>query len=306
MRVLVTGASGFVGRETVRTLAQRGHEVRAASRRGIGIPGGVGAASHGDISDIDWSRMLAGCDAVVHLAGIAHISAGIPEASYDRINHQATRALAHAAAREGIKRFVLVSSIRAQSGPTADHVLTEDEQAHPTDAYGRSKLAAERAVEETLLPYTILRPVVVYGPGAKGNVATLLRLAALPMPLPFGALPGRRSLVSLAALVDTIDFSLQYAPPRQTYIVADRAPVSLPQMIAALRHGLGRPPGLFPVPPSVLRLLLRLAGKADLLERIDGDLIASPAKLIEAGWRGATDSAAALEHLARATVSAGR
>ena len=128
----------------------------------------------------------AGIDAVVHLAGIAHAGPGVAEERYDRVNHRATAALAVAAHDAGVSRFVFVSSIRAQTGPAAERVVSERDTPRPTDAYGRSKLAAERAVAASGVPFTILRPVLVYGPGVKGNLRALMRLAALPIPLPFG------------------------------------------------------------------------------------------------------------------------
>src|SRR6266700_4029892 len=141
MRILVTGASGFVGRALVEDLAAQGHRVRAAMRQPADI------------------------NAVVHLAGIAHITSGIAEDLYDRVNRAATAALAAAAARDRIERLVFVSSIRAQSGPACDHPLTEADTPHPVDAYGRSKLAAEDAIRVAQLPFTILRPALIYGPG---------------------------------------------------------------------------------------------------------------------------------------------
>jgi UDP-glucose 4-epimerase len=135
---------------------------------------------------------LADVDAVIHSAGLAHaMSASCTEA---------TIALARAAQRVGAKRFVFLSSIRAQSGPSAEHVLTEDLAPKPTDAYGRSKLAAEQGLAELALDWVALRLVLVYGAGVKGNMAELVRLARTPYPLPLGALRSRRSLLSLDKL----------------------------------------------------------------------------------------------------------
>ena len=158
----------------VSALAAEGDEVHAAVRTsaeaandspaGRAFPQGITIVRHGDLdAPVDWSPLLSGVDAVVHLAGIAHAGPGIAEERYDRVNHHATAALAAAARDAGVRRVVFVSSIRAQTGPAAGDVVSERDAPHPTDAYGRSKLAAERAVAQSGVPFTILRPVLVYG-----------------------------------------------------------------------------------------------------------------------------------------------
>ena len=175
-RVLVTGASGFVGRALVDALVGAGRSVRAATRErreGIFTPG-VELAATGDYRrPVDWAPLLDGVDAVVHLAGIAHIGPAISEVDYDRVLHAATADLANACGKAGVHRLVFMSSVRAQSGPAADTVLTEADEPHPTEAYGRAKLRAEAAVRASGAAWTILRPTMVYGDAAKGNLARL-------------------------------------------------------------------------------------------------------------------------------------
>jgi UDP-glucose 4-epimerase len=311
MRVLVTGATGFVGRAVVTALAADGEEVYAAVRTGGSdgplppFPQGIGVARHGDLAGpVDWAPLLAGIDWVVHLAGIAHAGPGIAEEHYDRVNHRATAALAKAARTAGVARLVFISSIRAQTGPAADHVVSERDEPRPTDPYGRSKLAAERAVARSGVPFTILRPVLVYGPGVKGNLRALMRLAALPVPLPFGALTARRSLVSLANLAAAIAFVLRHdACAGQTYLVSDPEPLTLAEIVTALRHGIGRKPGLVAVPPVLVRLGLEVLGRGGSWEQINGVLVAEPGKLLAAGWRAKADTKGELAGMMRSRTA---
>jgi nucleoside-diphosphate-sugar epimerase len=224
----------------------------------------------------------------------------VPEDDYRMLNTQATIGLARAAQRAGAKRFVFLSSIRAQSGPTADHVLTEDLPPAPTDAYGRSKLAAEQGLAGLDLDWVALRLVLVYGAGVKGNMAELVRFARAPYPLPLGALHARRSLLALDNLVAAVDAVLAAPQPlRRPLIVADPDAVTIPQMIAALRRGLGRRPGLLPVPPRLLEAALRMTGRTEVYQRLAGSLIADPSALARLGWSPPVTTADALAALAR-------
>jgi len=303
MRVLVTGASGFVGRALVEDLAAQGHRVRAAMRQPADIfSRTVEVVAVSDLArPLEWRTLLSDINAVVHLAGIAHITSGIADDLYDRVNRAATAALAAAAARDRIERLVFVSSIRAQVGPACDHPLTEADPPHPVDAYGRSKLAAENAIRAAQLPFTILRPALIYGPGVKGNLADLIRIARSPWPLPLGALRNRRSLLARGNLVAAIHLAL-VAPAmvNETYVVADPEPLAVAEIVAALRAGLGRGPRLVPMPPSLLALALRATGRAQLWDRIGGDCIINPTKLLAAGWRPTTDTRAGLAATAQA------
>jgi nucleoside-diphosphate-sugar epimerase len=303
-RVLVTGASGFLGRATVNTLAQRGHAVRAAVRRPPepALPAGVEVTQHPDLShSSDWRPLLADVDHVIHLAGIAHVGRGIAPELYDRVNRQATEELAAAAAAAGVRHFVFVSSIRAQSGAAADHVLTERDAPTPTDAYGRSKLAAETAVRSAGVPFTILRPVLLYGPGVKGNFALLLRAALSRWPLPVKDFVNRRSLLGVGNFLSALSFVLSASTAMgETYVVADPGtPPRLADLIATLRLAQGRRPLMLPMPPRSVEIPLRLMRRDDLWERLGGNLRADPGKLMAAGWRPAHDTRSGLAALAQ-------
>ena len=300
-RVLVTGASGFIGRTLVPALLTAGYSVRAAARHMPPFAPPVEIAIHGDLgAGVEWRPLMAEVDFIVHLAGIAHTGSGVIAARYDLVNHLATAALAKAAREARVKRIVFVSTIRAQTGPRSDCVLTEDDPPRPTDLYGRSKLAAEVALERSGMDFAVLRPVLVYGPGVKGNLRALVRLAALPVPLPFGRFTNRRSVLSVHNLVAAIAHVLRHpASGGETYVAADLQPVSLADMVTALRAGLGRAPGLLKAPPGLIRLGLAMLGRSRNWDQLDGQLIVDPSKLIGAGWRPDLDTVAGLAAMAR-------
>ena len=308
-RVLVTGASGFIGRALVPALVTAGYDVRAAVRR-IPAPFAppVEIAIHGDLdASVDWRPLLANADFVIHIAGIAHTGPGIAPAQYDRVNHLATAALAEAARAAGIKRVVFVSTIRAQTGPRSEHILTEANEPRPTDPYGRSKLAAEFALARSGADFTVLRPALIYGPGVKGNLRALVRLAALPIPLPFGAFTNRRSLLSVQNLAAAVTHVLRRAASGgETYVVADPEPVSLGDMVKALRVGLGKAPRLLAVPPELIRLGFAILGRGRNWDQLNGPLVVEPKKLLAAGWRPDPDTAGGLAAMARKMMMVNR
>jgi nucleoside-diphosphate-sugar epimerase len=297
--IALTGSTGFIGRYVLQELCRRGYRLRVLLRRPATLSAGVGSAVVGDLArPQNMSAALAGADAVIHSAGLAEAMSGSPEDDYRLLNTEATLALARAAQRAGVRRFVFLSSIRAQSGPTAARVLTEGDPPAPTDAYGRSKLAAEEGLARLDLDWVALRPVLVYGPGVKGNMARLMQLARSPYPLPIAALRARRSLVSLESLAAALDCVLTTAGPlRRPLIVADPDPASLPEMIAALRRGLGRRPGIVNVPAPLLEAAFRAAGRAELYSRISGPLIADASALASLGWIPPLRTAVGLERL---------
>lgn len=299
--IALTGATGFIGQWLLRELPKRGYRLRVLLRRPSAVPMEAASAVVGDLArPQNMAAALADADAVIHSAGVAHAMSGLPEDDYRVLNTEATIGLARAAQRAGAKRFIFLSSIRAQSGPTADHVLTEDLPPQPTDAYGRSKLAAEQGLAQLDLDWVALRLVLVYGAGVKGNMAELLRFARAPYPLPLGGLRGRRSLLALDNLVAAIDTVLA-APGRlrQPLIVADPGALSIPEMIAALRRGLGRSPGLVPLPPALLKAALHVAGRMEIYQRLAGSLVAEPTALLKLGWKPPVTTAQALAALAQ-------
>jgi nucleoside-diphosphate-sugar epimerase len=299
--VALTGATGFIGQWLLKELPKRGYRLRVLLRRPSAVPIDAASAVVGDLArPVNMAAALADVDAVIHSAGLAHAMSGLPEDDYRMLNTEATIGLARAAQRAGAKRFVFLSSIRAQSGPTAEHVLTEARTPEPTDAYGRSKLAAEQGLSELALDWVALRLVLVYGAGVKGNMAQLLRFARARYPLPLRRIAARRSLLSLDNLTAAIDAVLTAPGPlRRPLIVADREVLTVPEMIAAMRAGLGRRPGLVPVPPAWLEAALRAAGRAEIYERLAGSLVADPSALLQLGWTPPLTTAQGLAALAR-------
>lgn len=236
MRIHVTGASGFIGSHLVPALGAAGHELRAT---------------------------VEGCDALVHLANIAHAAAH--PAELHRVNVEGTIAQAKAALAAGARRFVYLSSIKAER---AD------------DAYGRAKAIAEQSLLQTAgLEPLILRPPLVYGPRVKANFLALLRAVDRGWPLPLASIDNRRSLVYVGNLVDAILRCLEGDRVRRTYAVSDGAPVSTPELCRAIARALGRPARLYPFPPALLRLVPNVARLAQ------SQLADDAAIRAELGWR---------------------
>jgi nucleoside-diphosphate-sugar epimerase len=299
MLIALTGVTGFIGQYLLREMPKRGYRIRALLRRPAPTRVLTTNAIIGDLKrPQNLSAAFEGVHAVIHSAGLAPGMSGIPEDDYRILNTEATLSLARAARRAGAKRFVFLSSIRAQCGPSADAVLTEAVQASPTDTYGRSKLAAERCLAEVDLDWVALRAVLVYGPGVKGNMAQLMQLARSPYPLPLGGLRARRSLLAVDNLLAAIDTVLMAPGPlRRVFIAADPEALTVAEMIAALRAGLGRQPGVFPVPRVLLKVLLHLSGREEIYQRLSGSLIADPTALKNLGWTPSTPTPIGLAQL---------
>jgi nucleoside-diphosphate-sugar epimerase len=305
--IALTGATGFVGRHLMTDLSRRGYRLRILLRRPVPEFTTGEQVLIGDLaSPVNLNEAMRGVDYVIHSAGIAHAMSGRPEDDYRTINRDATRALALAARHAGVARFVFLSSVRALCGPVSEIPVGDDVIPRPTDPYGRSKLEAEETLAETGIPFAALRPALVYGPGAKGNLAALFRLARKPWPLPFGAFRARRSLVGLETLAGAVAHVMTLdEPPNRAFLVSDPEPVSLGEIITAYRAGLGRGPGLIPVPPGALDAALRLAGKAEVAERLTGSLVLAPTALAATGWVPAQTTREGLEALGRMDSASG-
>jgi nucleoside-diphosphate-sugar epimerase len=297
--VLVTGATGFLGGHVCRTLAERGMVVRALVRRpGSLTAGGVEPWPARGLDDAPALRAgLAGVDAVVHLAAHVHrrrvpMNGSTAAAAFHAVNVEGTRALLDAAVAAGVRDFVFVSSVKAV-GEQAEVPWTEATPARPADAYGVSKLEAERLVRERAdrhgLHAPVLRLPLVYGPGMKANALRLFAAVARGTPLPLGAVRNRRSLLFTGNLVAALLATLESPSGGDTFFVSDGEDLSTPDLVREIARGLGRPARLLPVPVGALRaagrigdVLARMAPwplTTEAVDRLVGSLAVDPSKL---------------------------
>lgn len=282
--VLVTGASGFVGRALVTVLARAGGcRVLGASRREVPwMPGSVTPIRVGELGpDTEWRRALAGVDRVVHAAARAHVprdAAPDPLAAYRRINVDGTVRLARQAAEAGVRRFIFISSVKVHGEETMPgRPFTAGDAPAPVDAYGISKSEAEdglrRIAMGTALEVVIIRPPLIYGPGAVANVRTMMRWLWRGVPLPLGAIRNRRSLVAVANLVDLIRVCLHHpAAAGRTFLVSDGEDLSTTDLLRRMARALNVPARLVPVPQWMVAWGARLSGRRDLARRLCSSL----------------------------------
>jgi nucleoside-diphosphate-sugar epimerase len=279
--VLITGAGGFVGLALCAETVARGKAVRGISRSQSALPKGVKNIVIGDIGDsTDWGEVLNGCNAVIHLAAHVHVMGDINAdslAEFRRVNVQGTMNLAQQAARSGVHRFVFVSSIGVNGTATSHRPFTIEDQVQPHSPYAQSKYEAELGLQdlaaETGMEVVIIRPPLVYGPGAPGNFGSLMRWLKRGIPLPLGAIHNQRSLVALDNLVDLIVTCLTHpAAANQTFLVSDGEDVSTTELLRRMGEALGCPARLIPVPANWLKVAAAMVGKQDVAQSLCGSL----------------------------------
>ncbi|WP_024586627.1 NAD-dependent epimerase/dehydratase family protein [Aliihoeflea sp. 2WW] len=276
-RIVITGASGVIGTALLDNLRETGDAITAASRREAHFPPGVRHVKVGEVgAETDWRDALEGQDALVHLAALLPSPAHSPD-DFDRVNAAGTARIVEQAERYGIKTIIFLSSIAVVTANANSVAVDDITPPNPANAYGRSKLRAEEAVMRfASIGRTgiCLRPPLVYGAQSRGNWRAMMTLAASGLPLPFGAVDNRRTMISVGNLVGAIRHCLENASPERSgaYAVADRESVSLAQMFRDLREGMGRRPLLVPVPAPLLAVPLRLAGKGQIADSLFGDL----------------------------------
>jgi nucleoside-diphosphate-sugar epimerase len=296
-RTLITGATGFVGRAVCESFLSRGITVRAAARRDAdpAFPQ-IGTGERfitGDMTDkTDWRGALAGCDAVVHLAARAHVmneTAADLLSVYRAVNTHGALNLARQAVDAGVKRFIFASTVKV-NGEGRCEPYRESECPMPQDAYAISKWEAEQGLREladrTGLELVILRFPLVYGPGVSANFLRMIRTVDNGIPLPFGHIQNRRSLIYLGNLVDAIAACLTHPQAaNKTFLVSDGEDVSTPELIRRLAKALDRPGRLPAVPVRWLRWAGMLAGKRKEVDRLLGSLSVDSSLIRgELGW----------------------
>lgn len=292
-RIFVTGSDGFVGRALVQRLRENGHRVRCGhiapfeqvAAQDPSIRPMLEKCEHhviGDIGpDTDWRDAFTDVDTVIHLAARAHVlreSAKNPLAEFRRVNTDGTERLAIAAAGQGVRRFVFISSIGVHGSANRDGAFTESSPIRPDKPYAVSKWEAEEALRrlagERGLETVIVRPPLVYGPHVRGNFRRLLDWAYKALPLPLGGINNQRTFIALDNLTDALARCAEHEHAAgQTFVVGDTESVSTPQLIRKLAAHLGRPYRLVPVPEFMLRIPAMLVGRKEDAERLLGSLV---------------------------------
>ncbi|MDH5189743.1 MAG: SDR family oxidoreductase [Gammaproteobacteria bacterium] len=289
MKILVSGANGFIGRALCTELLRQKHEVRCVVRDKIHSEDLLGEIVEvGEInSKTEWKTVFKDIETVIHLAARVHVmseSSDDPLAAFRAINVDGTENMAYAAAKQGVKRFIYISSIKVNGERTTSTCFTENDFPGPEDPYGVSKYESEQVLQcvsrDTGLEVVTIRPPLVYGAGVGGNFLRLLRMADWNIPLPLALVNNRRSMIYLGNLVDVlIVCATRPEAAGKTYLVSDGKDISTSQLIRNIKQLMQKPCWLWPFPPSLLILASKLVGKSAELERLIGSLVIDSSKI---------------------------
>lgn len=294
MKVLVTGANGFIGRALCAHLHKVGHQVVASVRR----PCGLANEFVVDEAGSTWAHALLGCDVVIHLAGRAHVmheESVDPLQAFRAANVDASARLASLAAQAGVRRFVFMSSIKVNGERTSlDCPFTPNDMPMPEDAYGVSKWEAEQALQSiaqtSQMELVVIRPPLVYGPGVKGNFSRLIQWVRAGIPMPLGAVHNKRSMVALENLVLFTALCANFAEsPKaagEVFLVSDGDDVSTTELLNRVARAYECKVRLLSVPARFLTNAARLLGRSAVAERLLGSLTLDASKAYELlGWQ---------------------
>lgn len=290
--VLVTGSSGFVGSALVEKLDSIGFSVKPTVRRATGLKNEVVI---GDIESYkNWQELLAGTDVVIHLAARAHIlndTVEDPLAAFRKVNTQATIQLARECVKAGVKRFIFLSSIGVNGGSSGSQPFQSTDKPNPHSHYAISKLEAEEALRaissDTGLDVVIIRPPLIYGPGAPGNFRSMMKWMSKSIPLPLGSIENnRRSFVSLDNLCDLVKICIEHPKAaNETFLVSDGEDLSTTDLLRRIANAAGKRAMLIPVPARLLRYAATSLGKANISQRLLDDLQIDIAHTVDTlGW----------------------
>jgi nucleoside-diphosphate-sugar epimerase len=294
LKILITGANGFVGRALCADLIKRDLAVVAAVREKANIVSGTPLVIGHINSATNWTEALSGVDVVIHLAARVHVMNEVktdPLAEFRKVNVEGTLNLARQAALGGVKRFVFVSSIKVNGEETqSGKPFTTIDTPNPQDAYGCSKYEAEQGLlelaTETGLEVVIIRPPLIYGTGVKANFASMIRAVKRGLPLPFGAIKNKRSFVYVCNLVSLIDKCIDHpAAVNQVFLVSDGHDLSTTELLCGSAKALGVRAMLLPAPQKLIELSLAVIGKKSVAQRLCGNLQVDITKArILLGW----------------------
>lgn len=282
LSILVTGAGGFVGRNVLGRMLQDGREVACTLRNKSSQDVGMKKWYVPDIAkNTSWGDIVSGVSVIVHCAARVHVMSDAvsdPLSEFRRVNVEGTLNLARQAAASGVKRFIFISSIKVNGEATyAGRSFGPSDMPAPEDPYGISKLEAERGLmhlaDETSMEVVIIRPPLVYGPGVKGNFASLIKLMRKGFPLPLGAIHNKRSLVGVDNLVDLVIRCIDHpAAANQVFLAGDGEDLSTTELLRGLAEAIGSPARLIPVPAGLLSLGAAVLGKRAVAQRLLGSL----------------------------------
>lgn len=297
MNILVTGATGFIGRFLCSRLLMEGWGVHAtllASEHPAALIAGVNPVVIEPLGkSTPWAHALAGIDTVIHLAARVHIMddpSADPLSEFRKVNFEGTRQLAMEAVKAGVKRLVFISTIKV-NGEETDVAYTAESPALPIDPYGISKWEAEQALwqisAETKLEVVVVRPTLVYGPGVRANFLKMMKIVYKGIPLPFASITNKRSLIYVGNLVDALaTCAVHPAAVGQTFLVSDGDDMSTPELIRRTASALGVSARLLPFPPALMHLAGIITGRCSVVNRLIGSLIVDNSKISkELNWQ---------------------